>query len=243
MSPFEQPARATTLTRHRAAIGTRMKPPLLEPGTLLSPKDNAKRNAALKGSCRTACKPKKSGSVGDDAIRLSSAKGFISTFPARAEEPGLGRRTADARAKRMDHHLHRHESDDLRACTAEARQRTGRRQPAEGDRRGGDRRDADRYGQNRREIETGAAPATLDGPPASAPRCGERHRGSVGYPQPLPKAVITASLMRTNRALGPSAPTLWRLTRAPSSNNDKASASSSACTIPAALQRCTRRSW
>ena len=48
---------------------------------------------------------------------------------------------------------------------------------------------------------------------------------------------MTASHMRTNFALGPSTPTLWRLTRAPSSNNDKVSARRSACAIPTFAHR------
>ena len=52
---------------------------------------------------------------------------------------------------------------------------------------------------------------------------------------------MTASHMRTNFALGPSTPTLWRLTRAPSSNNDKVSARRSACAIPTFAHSFARR--
>src|SRR6202140_4082109 len=59
---------------------------------------------------------------------------------------------------------------------------------------------------------------------------------------PSAKAAITASPILINRAQGPSTPALWRLTRAPSISNDKASARRSALAIPALRQSLARRS-
>ena len=57
-----------------------------------------------------------------------------------------------------------------------------------------------------------------------------------------PNDAITASLVRTRFALGPSVPTLRRLTRAPSIRRTSASASKSGCDAPAAPHSLARRS-